>query len=228
MFKKGLDKFNKTDLIQEENIGDERIKLELGSRLVLCSYYKQRCIEDEINISESTNIYRVEYSIDGYYDGLTQYHFEDKKAAKDFYKNKKIEMIIRKNKTLNPNVEEESKFSKFGGKPMPMTMNGMDEIAQAYISRSPSELDVLSKTNHPFIRLAVANNTFTSEKTLRELWKYSDYEMQLIILSHVNTEESLLNEVIEDNLHKDKVFIAKANLIRRDIVMNFSRVFTLQ
>ena len=229
MFKKGLDRFNKTNLIEEEVIGSEKIIFEKGTRLVLCSHYKKDCTENNIDINETVSIYRVERSIEGYYDGIYQYHFTDKKRAMDFYKKEKMEMTVAKDKALNTRTENKDKaVDSCDTKTYSLKMNGMDSIEKAYVSISPSELDELSKTNHPFIRLAVANNTFTSEETLTELWKFSDYEMQLIILNHRNTAESLLKQVIEANVHIDKVLIAKANLIRREIVMDFSRVFSIK
>ena len=111
MFNKGLDRFNKTSLIKEEVIGNEKIIFEKGLRLVLCSYYKKDCIEENIDINETVIIYRIERSLDGYYDGTFQYHFTDKERAKVFYQHEKMKMIIENNEAINSSLKKDKEVS---------------------------------------------------------------------------------------------------------------------
>jgi len=106
-------------------------------------------------------------------------------------------------------------------------LNGLDLVGKAFISHSPTELADLAKYNNILIRKAVANNPFTSKDTLIYLRRYADYEMEIMIINNPNVEIDYLEEIISDNSHIDKVLVAKANIVRRNLFMDWSRVFDL-
>lgn len=216
------ERFDKEVLIDEQIIGSEKVKIEEGIKLMLSKSFKE---EQELYkkghkyyIPDGHCIYSVQISYKGEYSTIAKY-FVDKEQALNYYKKSCKDMKLEMSKV----EKEEPKES------MSMVMNGMDLIEKAYISHSPSELADLAKYNHPIIQEAVANNPFTSKETLSYLRRYGrSYDIELMILNNPNVDINYLEEVIKEDEHLDKVLIAKANIVRKNLFLNLARVFPLK
>lgn len=222
----GRERFEGNNLIEETLVGLEKIKLVVGKKIVLCSKEK-KLLEEEKEFGgpgseDNMTMYSVKVSYKGEYSTIADYFINKESAFNSYHKRLKEMQKEAIPKTVISNSTEESE-EPVG---VPLIMNGLDLIEKAYISTSPSELNDLSEFQHSVILSAVANNPFTSKETLSFLWtRGCDYETSLMILNNPHADIELLEEIVANCTHMDKVMIAKANLIKRDLFMDFSRVF---
>ena len=218
----GQEKFDKEELIEEKVIGTEKVKIEKGHKLILCNEYKEEQEanhkEEDSYIADGHRIYAVEKSHNGEYNTIPSY-FLNKKDALSYFKE------CCQNFKQNNVTQEQSKDKK---ESKSLHIEGIELMGDAYISHSPIELEELAKHDHLLIRKAVANNPFTSTETLTYLSKYGDYELELMIINNPNVDIAYLEKIITDNKHIDKVLVAKANIIKRKLFMDLSRVFILK
>lgn len=219
--KTGFERFEEKNLIKETAIGLEKIKLVEGKKVVLCSENKKRLEEEKEfggpGSEDNMLMYMVKTSYKGEYNTIADY-FVNKEQAFNYYNERLTKMQKEDTSTkVSKNNTVEA---------IPLKIAGMDLIEKAYISTSSTELNHLSEYHHPIIILAVANNPFTSKETLNFiLSRGCDYETELMILNNPHADIDLLKDVVDSCTHMDKVLIAKANLIKRDLFMDFSRVF---
>jgi len=220
---KGQERFQKESLIKEKVIGSDKVKIEKGHKLILCSEYRkeqERYFKGQDQHSDGYPMYAVEKSYNGDYDTMPLY-FISKKGALSYFneccKTLKQENATQKQNKKNDDIKESSSLH----------INGLDLVGKAFISHLPAELADLAEYNNILIRKAVANNPFTSKDTLTYLRQYADYEMEIMIINNPNVEIDCLEQIISENSHIDKVLVAKANIVRRNLFMDWSRVFDL-
>ena len=221
---KGQERFQKESLINEKVIGSEKVKIEKGCKLILCSVYKKEqedyFKEEYSYVADGSHMYAVEKTHKGEYDTMPLY-FISKKGALSYFneccKTLKQENATQKQNKKNDDIKESSSLH----------INGLDLVGKAFISHLPAELADLAEYNNILIRKAVANNPFTSKDTLTYLRQYADYEMEIMIINNPNVEIDCLEQIISENSHIDKVLVAKANIVRRNLFMDWSRVFDL-
>ena len=221
---KGQERFQKESLIKEKVIGSDKVKIEKGHKLILCSKYRkeqERYFKGQDQHSNGYPMYAVEKSDNGEYDTMPLY-FISKKDALSYFDEccQTLKQAHEKIEHSKDNVDTEESSS--------LHINGLDLVGKAFISYSPVELADLAEYNNILIRKAVANNPFTSKDTLKYLRQYADYEMEIMIINNPNVEIDYLEEIISDNSHIDKVLVAKANIVRRNLFMDLSRVFFLE